>query len=265
MKLTVSEINVYPVKSLAGWRLGSAKVTGTGFARDREWMVVDQQGGFITQRQYPKMALIKPELSDNTLTLSAEEAGSVMAPIVEAGTEIAVRVWESDCMAIDQGDQAATWLSNYLGKPCRLVRMAPDFTRHIKEKYQLHGDESVGFADALPFLLVSEASLDDLNSKLAEPVPMNRFRPNIVVAGGNAFQEDTWKRIKIGEVIFRVVKPCARCETTTINQATGEKGIEPLETLGTYRTGPKGVMFGQNMVQENTGVVRVGDVIEVLE
>ena len=143
--------------------------------------------------------------------------------------------------------------------------MSPDFKRAVQEKYKVKGDEIVGFADGFPFLLISEESLNELNSRLSEKLPMNRFRPNIVVSGGNSFQEDSWKKIKIGEVVFRVAKPCARCEITTVNQLTAEKGNEPLETLGVYRTKPKGIMFGQNLIQENNGTIHVGDVVEVLE
>jgi uncharacterized protein YcbX len=143
--------------------------------------------------------------------------------------------------------------------------MAPDFKRKVKEKYQVTGEEVVDFADGFPFLLISQSSLDDLNSKLKNPVPMNRFRPNLVVEGGNPFQEDGWKKVKVGGVLFRVAKPCARCEITTVDQDTGEKGIEPLETLGLYRTAAKGVMFGQNLIAESLGTVKVGDPVEVVE
>lgn len=265
MTLSVAQVCVYAVKSCGGWSLASASITGTGFEHDREWVVIENDGYFITQRQYPKMAIIKPELSNNVLTLSVTGIGSVSAPIINSGKRITVTIWENTCDAIDQGDEASAWLSAFLGKSVRLARMAPDFQRKLKEKYQKTGAESVGFADSMPFLLTSVASLDDLNAKLSEKLPMNRFRPNIVVSGGAAFQEDRWKRIKIGDVVFRFAKPCARCEITTVNQDTGEKGAEPLETLGRYRTGPKGIMFGQNLIHEGTGIIKVGDTVEVLE
>lgn len=264
-KLAVSELHVYPVKSCAGWTLDRAEAVATGFAHDREWMVADSEGGFITQRQYPKMALIRPSLSPEGLTLEAPGLPKIVVPIIEDGARVPVIVWESPCTAVDQGKAVSEWLSGYLGKECRLVRMAPEFQRGVKEKYRKSGKEVVGFADSMPFLLTSQASLDDLNSKLADKLPMDRFRPNIVVSGGAAFQEDAWKKIRIGSVVFRVSKACVRCEITTVDQRTGEKGGEPLETLGKYRTGPKGVMFGQNLIHENIGALQVDDIVEVIE
>ena len=174
-------------------------------------------------------------------------------------------MWGNACVGVDQGEAISKWLTEYIGKECHLIIMSPDFKRSVQEKYKTKGDEIVGFADGFPFLLISEESLNELNSKLEEKIPMNRFRPNIVISGGTSFQEDTWKKIKIGDVVFRFAKPCARCEITTIDQATGEKGIEPLETLGSYRTKPKGIMFGQNLIQENTGTIHVDDVVTVIE
>ena len=255
---------MYPVKSMSGWELPTATVVDTGFAHDREWMVVDEQHNFVSQRQYPKMAIIRPTLRDDILTLDVNGRKPVHIPISENGKRITTDVWTSPCETIDQGHDAAAWLSDYLGKPCRLVRMAPTFRRQLRPKYQVSGTEVVCFADRLPFLLATEASLNNLNDKLPEPVAMSRFRPNIVLTNTGAFAEDTWSRIKIGQVWFRVEKACDRCEVITVNQETGEKGLEPLETLGTYRTQPKGIMFGQVMIQENHGTIKIGDVVEVI-
>ncbi len=265
MSLSVSGIFIYPVKSCAGISLTEAEITPTGFAHDREWMIVKPDGVFITQRQNPKLALIRPTLIDNGVRLSAPEKEEITIPIITDGKKISVTVWESTCDAIDQGDDVAEWLSAFIDMPCRMVRMDPQFQRLVKEKHQQSGKDVVSFADALPFLLTTEASLDDLNGRLEKPVPMNRFRPNIVVAGGNAYQEDDWKKIKIGTVDFAVVKPCVRCEITTVDQETGEKGIEPLQTLGTYHVGPKGTLFGQNCIQLGQGIIHVGDKVALLE
>jgi uncharacterized protein YcbX len=263
--LKVSQINFYPVKSCAGLSPLSCKVVDTGFEHDREWMIVDEIGNFITQRQYSKLALVKTTLIENGVRLEAPDMTVIDVPIILEGVRIETEVWGNKCVGIDQGQAISNWLSKFIGKNCKLIRMAPDFKRSIKEKYKIKGDEITGFADAFSFLLISEESLNDLNSKLNEKLPMNRFRPNIVISGGIPYQEDSWKKIKIGEMIFHIVKPCARCEITTVNQSTGEKGNEPLETLGTYRTKPKGVMFGQNLVHEGTGTIKVGDIVEVLE
>lgn len=264
MNLTLSQINVYPVKSCKGLSLSESEIEQAGFLHDREWMVVNQFGQFVTQRQIPKMALIRPTILLNGVKLEAPGQDPIEVPILE-GASGKVEIWESVCQAVDQGEPVSQWLSQFLGQKSHLVRMASDFKRKVKEKYQVTGEEVVEFADGFPFLLISQASLDDLNAKLKNPVPMNRFRPNLVVAGGSAFQEDGWKKIKIGKVLFRVAKSCARCEITTVDQETGEKGMEPLETLGLYRTAAKGVMFGQNLIAGSRGIVRVGDPVEVVE
>lgn len=263
--LRVSALTVYPVKSMAGWPMTAATVVDTGFHHDREWMVIDAQGNFVSQRQFPKLALVRPTLLDNALSLDAPGQPTIQIPILNDGERISTEVWSSPCQTIHQGSEAADWVSAYLGAPCRLVRMDPANKRALSPKYQVSGTEVVGFADRLPFLLATEASLADLNGRLTDPVTMSRFRPNVVVTGCKAFAEDTWKRIKIGPVVFRVQKACDRCEIVTVNQDTGQKGIEPLETLGRYRTQPKGIMFGQIMIQENQGDIRVGDAVEILK
>ena len=260
----ISELHVYPVKSCKGWSLETATVGASGLEHDREWMVIEEVGYFISQRQYPKMATITPKLSGDTLILSVPEMGEVIVPMVSRMRKKVI-VWESECEAFDQGEEVAVWLSSFLGKNVRLVRMAPDFERKLKEKYRITGNETVAFADSMPLLLTTEASLEDLNSKLETPLRMDRFRPNIVVSGASTFEEDTWKKIQIEGTVFRVSKPCYRCEITTVNQDTGEKGVEPLEALGRYRTGPKGIIFGQLLIHEGQGRIRVGDEVTVLE
>lgn len=263
--LKISQINIYPIKSCAGISLLNAPVVDTGFEHDREWMIVDDAGNFITQRQFPKLVFIKTTPIQNGVKLEAPGMPYIEVPIILTGEKIETEVWESKCVGIEQGQPIADWLTKFIGKNCKLIRMAPDFKRSIKEKYKTEGNEITGFADAFSFLLISEESLNDLNSKLDEKIPMNRFRPNIVISGGTPYQEDLWKKLKIGNIVFNIAKPCARCEITTINQLTGEKGNEPLETLGTYRSKPKGIMFGQNLVHNGTGTLNVGDVIEILE
>ncbi|HSX30540.1 MAG TPA: MOSC N-terminal beta barrel domain-containing protein [Candidatus Saccharimonadales bacterium] len=261
--LTISNIFVYPVKSCGGLALDEASIVDTGFDHDREWMVVNEDGWFITQRQYPFMATIRPTVGGNILRLEAPGVKALEVPITSAYKR-PVTVWTSDLEAYDQGDTAAEWFSKLLGRECRLVRKTPSM-RKIGQKYQVTGSELVGFADSYPFLLASLASLDDLNAHMDASVPITRFRPNIVVAGGEAFQEDSWRRIKIGQVTFRVVKPCSRCEMINVDQQTGERDVQPLDALGGYRRHAKGIWFGQNLVQETTGVIRVGDALEVLE
>lgn len=270
--LKLSEIVVYPIKSCVGVKLQSCKVVETGFAHDREWLIIDENNNFLTQRSNVKMAFISPVVKVNdageSLGVELHAPGKVMiySPNISGGEVIKTKVWESECEVVKQGDEVSAWLSDFLGQKVFLTRMSNNFKRYIKDKYKQRGDEVTGFADALPFLLISEKSLDDLNEKLDEKLSMNRFRPNLVVSGGVAFQEDGWKKIQINNTTFRVVKPCARCEITTTNQETGERKAEPLETLGKYRTKPKGVMFGQNCVSVEVGdVLSVGDEVKILE
>ena len=266
MPLNVSDIIVYPVKSLSGNHASAAEVVETGFRNDRRWMIVDEDGIFITQREHPPLALVRTKVTESGLRLTVPGQAPVEIPAIDEGAQVAVELWEQPCEAVDQGPLASELLSGYLGRPCRLVQMHSRFRRKIKPKYYSGDEASLRFPDSMPFLLISEASLADLNGRLQVPVEMNRFRPNIVVSGGEAFQEDGWKRIRIGaEVTFRVVKSCVRCEMTTIDQSTGIKGIEPLETLGTYRTGAKGVLFGRHLLHEVLGTVRAGDPVEILE
>jgi hypothetical protein len=265
MGLKISAITIYPVKSLAGNSVEDAEVVETGFRDDRSWMIVGEDGVFITQRQHPMLALIRTEVTEAGIRLSVPGRDSIEVTAVDDGHSVPVEVWEQPCNGVDQGSAAAELFSEYLGRPCRLVRMHAGFRRRIKPKYYSGEDASLRFADSMPFLLISEASLADLNRRLDEPVPMDRFRPNLVVSGGNAFQEDAWKRIRVGGVLMQVVKSCVRCEITTIDQETGVKGIEPLETLGTYRTGAKGVLFGRHLLHESLGNIRVGDEVEVIE
>lgn len=261
MALSVSAITIYPVKSCGRTPLTESEIVETGFAHDREWMVVRENGWFVTQRQYPRMALIQSTVLKDGLRLEAPGMPAITVPL-SSSKKIQAQIWNDAVTAADQGDEVAAWLSKFLEAKLRLVHMAGQ--RRISKDYQVSGEEIVSLADGFPFLLISQASLDDLNKRLDDPVLMTRFRPNIVVGGGTAFQEDEWKKIRIGDVTFRVCKPCARCEIPTINQESAEKDVEPIETLGTYRYRTRGIMFGQNLVQENVGTIHVGDAVEIL-
>jgi uncharacterized protein len=236
-----------------------------GIQHDRNWMVVDAEGCFISQRTQPRLALVEPALGPEHLTLRAPEMPPLALPVTgRAGPERTVTIWKDSTRALDQGDVAAEWFSRYLGQPARLVRIGAGFERPVDEVAYPEGAE-VAFADAYPLLLLSQASLAELNGRLPEELPMNRFRPNLVVAGCPAFAEDGWKRLRIGAVTLRVVSPCERCATTTVDQATALTGKEPLATLATYRRAGGGVTFGQNVVHQGVGTLHVGDTVEVLE
>ena len=263
----VSSLHYYPIKSCAGIAVEQATLDAKGFVHDRTFMVVDTEGSFLSQRAYPQLALVQPAVADPLLRLNGPNMPELNVEIESQGPADHVVVWGDRCQAIDQGDEAATWLSRYLGSSVRLVRMADNFARPVDPDYGVHPNDHVSFADGFPYLLVAESSLADLNTHLDETVPMNRFRPNIVIQGSLAYAEDQWEQIQIGEISFAVVKPCARCAITTIDQATGEKGSEPLPTLAKYRTLPgwQGVMFGQNLVQLGGGTVHVGDFVQIIK
>ncbi|GAB4505072.1 MAG: MOSC domain-containing protein [Anaerolineales bacterium] len=263
---TVTALIYYPIKSCRGWEVDEIEVQRMGLANDRRLMVINPDGRFLTQRDAPRLALVTPALSPPELTLSAPGMDPLRLEVRTAGPTRPVDIWKSRGVpAIDQGEAAAAWFSAWLERPARLVHLAEGYRRTINEKYAVYPDDHTGFADGYPILLASEDSLTDLNARLESPIPMNRFRPNLVVRGGGPFAEDGWTRIRIGEVELAVVKPCARCVVTTIDKETLAQSHEPLATLTTYRKQGSGVMFGQNVIPLNEGQLRLGMTVEVLE
>jgi len=269
--MVLSEINIYPIKSLSGISLKSAAVEKRGLQFDRRWMLIDEKQNFLTQRNFPKMATVGVEILENGLRVSQSNHESVIPFEPNTNKTESVKIWSNKCRAQVYEDKINEWFSDALETNCRLVLMPAETKRKVNYFYAVHKDDVVGFADAYPFLLIGENSLTDLNSRLENPVPMNRFRPNFVVSGADAFAEDSWTRIRIGDVVFYLVKPCARCVVTTIDQSTGVKqGVEPLKTLASFRIPKrsikKKILFGQNLIAEDIGkIVNVGDAVEVLE
>ncbi|HJT57571.1 MAG TPA: MOSC N-terminal beta barrel domain-containing protein, partial [Ktedonobacteraceae bacterium] len=262
----VSALNIYPIKSCGGIALQEASIGARGFYEDRAYMLIDALGYFITQREQPRMALIRPSFNeDGILTVKAPDMPKVTIIPTQTGKRHEVVIWNDTCIGVDQGNAAATWFSTFLDTECRLVRMPEDYTRAVDPRYSISQHDEVGFADGYPFLLISEASLDDLNARLKQPIPMNRFRPNIVVQNTLPYAEDTWRTIRIGSTVFHIVKSCARCEIPTTDQATANRGKEPLKTLSTYRHAIPGVMFGQNLIHEQEGSIQVGDPVEIID
>lgn len=267
----LSEINVYPVKSLSGISLNESKIQRRGLEFDRRWLLVDENNKFLTQREFPKMATVKTEITPDGLQVSGDGSSLKIAFEPTGGETKTVKIWSNRCKAKVYENVINEWFSEVLETNCKLVMMPEETRRKVNYFYAVQPDDHVSFADAYPFLLIGENSLADLNSRLEESLPMNRFRPNLVVADSEGFAEDGWKKIKIGETIFHIVKPCARCVMTTIEQTTGEKdGKEPLKTLASFRIPKrsikKKILFGQNLIAEKAGaVLRVGDKVEVLE
>ncbi|HEX6644133.1 MAG TPA: MOSC N-terminal beta barrel domain-containing protein [Gemmatimonadales bacterium] len=257
---TVTRLSIYPVKSLGGFDVASWEVDAFGPRLDRRWMVLDAEGDFLTQRWRPRMALVRASLGeDGTVRLAAPGMRPVAAP-QGGGPGRTARVWNDAAEAEGCGPDADRWLSEFLGEPCSLVFMPERTVRRIA----LRREEALGrvsFADAYPFLLFSEASLADLNARLAEPLPHDRFRPNIMVDGVAPFAEDAWDRIVIGDLPLVATKRCVRCVLTTIDQDTAAIGKEPLRTLATYRRADGGVVFGVNLAHQGTGRLAVGDAV----
>lgn len=266
MKTILSHIHTYPIKSLKGISLETAEVQERGLRLDRRWMITHTDGTFITQREYPQLTLIELKLEDDGILLEAMTMPPLKIKLEEnIGKRLQVQIWNDICTALEVSEKANTWFSEFLNIPSKLVYMPQDSRRLVEADYNLDEQYITSFSDAYPFLLISESSLNDLNTRLEEPILMNRFRPNLVVLGTETHAEDTWKKIRIGEVIFQVVKPCARCMMLNINQETAIKGVEPLKTLNNYRKAGNKVLFGQCLLPENLGKITVRDELEVLE
>ncbi len=221
--MVLSGINIYPIKSTKGISLETAFVEERGIQFDRRWMVVDEAGVFLSQRDYPRLALVVTMIKPDGLCVDAPGMPTLTLPVKPKSNEIVkVRVHDDITKGVSAGEEAGNWFSDFLGVSCRVVFMPDEIIRPVDPDYAREND-IVSYADAFPLLLISQPSLDDLNSRLAVPVPMNRFRPNVVISGCRAFDEDKWKKILVGDTVFHVTKPCSRCVTTTVDQTTGFK------------------------------------------
>ena len=263
--MRLSSLHLYPIKSSAALEVESASVEPRGLRNDRRWMVVDDGNRFLTGRQLPRLTLVRALPSAHGLSLEAPGMPPLQVPFPPATATVQVVVWKSEVDARPADATADAWLSEFLRQPVRLVHMDAGVARPMTDVHSQPGDE-VSFADAFPLLLTTRAALDDLNARLAKPVSMLQFRPNLVVDGAAAHAEDGWKRIRIGEVEFDVAKPCIRCIFTTVDPARGERDPEgePLRTLIGYRRTADGVSFGQNLIPRSPGTLRIGDAVEVL-
>ena len=259
----LSAINIYPVKSLSGIVLTKSKVEERGLEFDRRWMLVDSDNIFMTQRKYPQMVFIDVKIEDGKLIFrhSIKKMDQLEVPLfIYPNKTINVEVWEDICEAVEYDEIINSWFTKALDTNCKLVYMPNSTSRKTSVKYYKQS-KSVSFADGYPFLIIGEEALNYLNSKLNSPVKMNQFRPNIVFSGGIKHDEDAWKNITIGDLMFSVVKPCARCVITTINPKNSKKSKEPLATLSTYRNVNNKILFGQNALVHEEGVIKVGDQI----
>lgn len=262
--ISLTGLYVYPIKSAGGIALQEATLDDRGIEYDRRWMLVDESGRFMSQRRYPRMALISTRLTTEHLVVEAPEMPPLSLPLQpeRATAPVEALVWSDVVRAVSVGGNATEWFSEFLGVRCRLVYMPDDAVRRVDPDYAEAGDR-VGFADGFPFLLVSQASLEDLSAKLERKVPVDRFRPNLVVGGCDPFEEDSWRRLHIGGVDFRVAKPCSRCSIVMTDQDTGGRDREVLATLAGYRRSGKKIFFGQNLAHDSVGSLHVGDAVEI--
>jgi uncharacterized protein YcbX len=259
--LQISHLYIYPIKSLGGISLTSVQLIDRGLDHDRRWMLVDEQGMFLTQRSFAAMALLKTSLWDGQLIITdqRDNMNPLALDLRPAGkATLKVDIWGDVCDAVHVSLAADQWFSERLNRGVRLVYMPDDSLRKVDTDYAMH-EEITSFSDGYPILMIGQASLDDLNSRLKVPVPMDRFRPNIVFTGGTPYQEDEMKHFQISGMDFYGVKPCGRCVVTTIDQNTAVGGKEPLSTLASYRTVGNKVNFGQNILHKGSGVLAVGD------
>ncbi|MEM9984606.1 MAG: MOSC N-terminal beta barrel domain-containing protein [Bacteroidota bacterium] len=264
MRLT--HLTIYPIKSLAGIPLDSARVSPQGFQHDRRWMLIHPNGQFITARQYPNLLLMQPRFEGHHLIISSPDSSvsPLWLPLTPQRTEmVEVTIFGDQVKAQLVSREVDAWFSEQLGISCQLVYL-PDQSRRKVDPDYAEAEDMVSFADGFPYLIIGQSSLDHLNEKLDHPLSMRRFRPNLVFEGGVPHVEDEWKKIQIGPITFLPKKPCARCVMTTFDPDTAEKGKEPLATLSQYRQQGRKVMFGMNLLHRGEGEVKVGDHIQVL-
>lgn len=261
--LNVSELYIYPIKSLAGIKISRAEVTDRGFKYDRRWMLIDENNRFLSQREIAVMALLKVEIEDSGLKVTFNNTSLKVPFLIENKNIINVKIWDDECPAQLVNEQSDKWFTNVLGINCRLVYMPDESLRVTDPRYAPDGSVT-SFADAYPFLLISQASLDDLNSRLDVALPIDRFRPNIVISGGLPYQEDLMNELNISGIIFLGAKLCARCNIPTIDQQTAKAGKEPSKTMARYRLKNNKIYFGQNLIHSGSGFIAVGDEVSVL-
>jgi uncharacterized protein YcbX len=263
--MLLSNLWVYPLKGAAGIPVDEWALDSFGLMHDRRWMVVDGEGGFITQRSDAVLGQVRPSLEADSLVLQSAIAGECRVSLAPGGgAPVRVRVWSDEVDAVDCGDAAAAFMTRHLGREARIVHMPDDTLRPVRS-LDAHAGGRVSFADAFPLLIIGDGSLDELNRRLEEPVEMVRFRPNVVVSGTSPHEEDAWRSIRLGDVECDVVRPCARCVVPTIDPATGIAGREPNRTLAEYRKWDRRVWFGQNAIHCRPGTLVVGATVTILE
>ena len=266
-ELVISQLAIYPVKSMRQIQLKKSALQFGGLKYDRRWMVIDTDGVMLTQREVVRLCLIQPELLnpeiDGGLKLSAANMPEIEINVPDGSITCKAKVWDDECNAYDAGDEVADWLSQFIEIECRLVYFPDDEIRIVDQDYAQPNDHTA-FSDGFPILLISQASLDDLNSRMDEAIPMARFRPNIVVSGCEAFAEDDWKQLTVGDIGLRIVKPCSRCIVPNVDIDSAERNKEPAKTLSSYRKRNNKIFFGQNVVADGVSEIELGMTLKFL-
>ena len=261
MALSLSAIHVYPVKSCGGFGVSAWRLDALGLEHDRRWMLVDAQGGAVTQRDRTTLSQTRTAIQGEVIRVMAPGMPELSLPLAPAGRErLQVALWDWNGSGLAASPDGDAWFSDLLGEAVRLLYCPPLEGQPVNPRY-VSAPAQAGFSDGFPILLIGQASLDELNRRLPSPVPMNRFRPNLVVTGAEPFAEDTWHQVRIGQTEMSLVKGCDRCTFTTIDQETGQKSVEPLRTLATFRKWDGKVWFGQNVVHRGVGPLQVGDTV----
>lgn len=259
----ISQLFFYPIKSLGGIEVSESMVLPKGLQYDRRWMLIDENNRFLTQRNYPEMAMIKTSFDQDSILIHYMDITLVL-PYQSKGDCLVADVWEDNVNVQEVDETLSKWFSHVLKMSCKLVAFPEVNTRWVDPDYAIHSNNQTSLSDGYPILIIGQSSLDDLNRRLESPVSIDRFRPNIVFTGGTPYEEDEWNIFNIGDVKMVGVKPCARCVMTTIDQQTGEQGKEPLATLSSYRKNGNKVLFGLNVIPLKTGLISVGEKIVVL-
>jgi uncharacterized protein YcbX len=268
MTSTIQQTFIYPVKSLEGIACESLVLTDRGARGDRRWMLVDNEGRFISQREWPRLCLLRVAIANSGFEITGMNGDVIQLPsVLEQGGNTSVSIWSDIVSAIEAPDKVSRFFSRELDMPCRLVYMPDDSYRFVDRVYAGDG-QLTSFSDAYPLLLIGSASLMELNKRLQSQghseIGWDRFRPNIVVATSEPHEEDSWSDFRMGEVQARGVKLCSRCVMTTVDQTSGLSGKEPLRTLAQYRTMKNKIMFGQNVIAKQ-GTIRIGDKVSVTQ
>ena len=264
--LSLNNIVIHPVKSLNGIEVKEAAIEEKGLRFDRRWMLINENGVAITQRTFPKLVFVKVSLEDDLLTISDRNINQmpISFNIHEHGEKVEVKVWDDVFKACEIKPELNQWFSDFLEKPVRLMKVPFDSTRVINQKYNTES-RSMGFQDSSPVLITFQESLDDLNSKMETPVPMHRFRSNLIVSGLDPYEEDDISWLQINGIVFKIFKSCSRCIFTTIDQETGQSGAEPLKTLSSYRQKGSNILFGASAYPENDGTIDLTSEVKVLD